>query len=215
MSELNVSDLSQPAAVKIIPFFEEVLKDHSENIHSIHVVGSAVTPDFNTKKSDINSVVVLQEMDLKFVVFLAPLGKKYGARGLSAPLIMTPAYIQSSHDVFPVEFLDFKLLHRTVYGEDILSGIAIDKPHLRLQCEREIKSRLIGLRQGYLTTFGKKAYLAPVLSKFITGSMPLFRAVIYLLEKEPPVTRFDVVKTLGSATGIDTQMFEKLLLLKN
>ncbi|HAK59847.1 MAG TPA: hypothetical protein DCO77_05615 [Nitrospiraceae bacterium] len=215
MNTLNSADLSQAVMARITPFFEEVLKDHAGSVHSIHVVGSAVTPDFNAKKSDINSVVVLKEMDLKFVEFLAPLGKKFSKNGLSAPLIMTPDYLRTSVDVFPIEFLDFKLLHRTVFGDDIFGFITIDKPHLRLQCEREIKTKLIGLRQGYLSTYGKKSYLTPVLAKFITGSMALFRAIITLFDQDPPAKRLDVVKTLGSATGTETEIFEKLLLLKN
>ena len=215
MNTINVSDLNPAVSAIVTPFLEDILRDSSWKIHSFHVIGSAVTPDFIAKKSDINSIVVLQEMDLKFVEFLAPLGKKYGGKGLSAPLIMTPAYIKSSLDAFPIEFLDFKLLHRTVHGEDILAGIEIDTVGLRLQCEREIKTKLIGLRQGYLSTFGKKAYLKVVLVKFITGSMPLFRAIISLFDHEPPIKRLDVINALGAAAEIDTDILKRLLNLRN
>ena len=93
MPELKMEQLSTSVAKKIRPFIDEVLNKYSENIHSIHVVGSAVTEDFNEKTSDINSVVVLKEMDLKFIELLAPLGKRYKKKGIAAPLIMTPEYI--------------------------------------------------------------------------------------------------------------------------
>ncbi len=202
-------------ANKIAPMLGEIIREHSHNVHSIHIVGSAAMPDYNEKLSDINSVVVLHNMDLKFIAFLAPLGRKYAKNRIAAPLVMTPEYIRKSIDAFPIEFLDFKLIHKTVYGEEILSSVKIEKPSLRLQCQRDIKVKLIGLRQGYLSSLGKKEHLAKGLVRSITGTMALFRAIIYLLDKEPPVSRTDVVKMLGTASGIETNILEKLLMLKS
>jgi hypothetical protein len=214
MEKLILTGINPIVADRIAPMVDEIIKEHPRNVHSFHIVGSAVLPDFNEKLSDINSVVVLQNMDLKFITFLAPLGKKYGRKKIAAPLVMTPKYIQDSLDAFPVEFLDFMLVHKTVYGEDILKDIRIEKLPLRLQCEREIKTKLISLRQGYISSLGKKERLAIVLVRSITGSMALFRAIITLLGNEPPVPRAAVVKTFGAATAIGTEIFEKLLMLK-
>lgn len=214
MNDLNVMGLNPAVAEKIIPMVEDMLREHASNIHSFHIVGSAVIPDYNEKLSDINSVVVLKKMDLQFIMFLAPLGKKYGKKKIAAPLVMTPEYIDRSLDAFPIEFLDFKRLHKTVYGHDLLKDLQITTPNLRLQCEREIKTKLIGLRQEYLSSLGRKKLIAAALVRSFTGSMALFRAMITLLGKEPPVPRAEVIRMLGSATGIDTGIFEKLLMLK-
>ena len=214
MNDLNVMGLNPAVAEKIIPMAEDMLREHASNIHSFHIVGSAVISDYNEKLSDINSVVVLHNMDLQFIKFLAPLGKKYGKKKIAAPLVMTPEYIDRSLDAFPIEFLDFKRLHKTVYGHDLLKDLQITTPNLRLQCEREIKTKLIGLRQEYLSSLGRKKLIAAVLVRSFTGSMALFRAMITLLGKEPPVPRAEVIRMLGSATGIDIGIFEKLLMLK-
>jgi len=214
MNNLNVVGLNPAVAGKITPMLEDLLGEHAANIHSFHLVGSAVIPDYNEKLSDINSVLVLKTMDLRVLVFLAPLGKKYGKKRIAAPLVMTPEYIETSLDAFPVEFLDFKLIHKTVYGHDLLQDLRITMPNLRLQCEREIKTKLIGLRQGYVSSLGKKEEIAAVLVRSFTGSMALFRAIITLLGKEPPIPRTDVITMLGAATGINTDIFENLLMLK-
>jgi len=214
MDKLTLTGLLPSVAQKVSPMFGELLQAHSPNIHSIHIVGSAVISDYNEHLSDVNSVVVLHNMDLKFLAFLAPLGRKYGKKRIAAPLVMTPDYIKASLDAFPVEFLDFKLIHRTVYGDDVFAGLAIDRPHLRLQCEREIKTKLIGLRQGYISSLGKKEHLTTMLVRSFTGSMALFRAILTLLGKEPPVARIDVITLLASAAGIDEIIFESLLSLK-
>ncbi len=201
-------------AERIRPFIEDILKGYSDNIHSVHLTGSSVTEDFNVKTSDINSILVLKEMDLKFIEFIAPLGKKYRKKGVAAPLIMIPEYINRSLDVFPIEFLDFKMIHETVFGEDILKDLEIKKTDLRHQCEREIKSKLIGLRQGYISSLGDRQILTERFVSSISGYMPLFRGIIFLLGNEPPLKKYDVISSLSSATGVNTDIFGKILDIK-
>lgn len=214
MNNLDFDGLNPAVAEKVSPMVRDLLGEHGSNIHSFHIVGSAVIPDYDERLSDINSVVLLNNMDLQFIAFLAPLGKKYGRKHIAAPLVMTPEYIHKSLNAFPVEFLDFKLIHKTVVGADILKDLIIGGHDLRLQCEREIKTRLIHVRQGYISSLGKKKQLASTLVKSITGSMALFRAITSLLGKVPPVSRVEVIRMLGAATGVDTGIFEKLLALK-
>jgi hypothetical protein len=215
MNKPDVTGLLPSVAGKIAPMLQDMLAHYGRNIHSFHIVGSAVIPDYNEKLSDINSVVVLHDMDLRFIEFLAPLGGKYGKKRIAAPLVMTPGYIKDSLDAFPVEFLDFKLLHQTLYGEDLFTGLELDRTNLRLQCEREIKTKQIGLRQGYVSSLGKKEQLSGALARSFTGSMPLFRAVIVLLGKQPPIARAEVIAAFTACCGIDSSILEELLALKN
>jgi hypothetical protein len=214
MLELTMERLSTVVAQKIKPFIDELTNTYTENIHSIHIVGSAVTEDFNEKTSDINSVFVLKQMDLKFIELLAPYGKRYKKKGIAAPLIMTPEYINNSLDVFPIEFLDFKHIHETLYGEDIWNNIDIKMDDLRHQCEREVKSKLIGLRQGYISSQGDKKLLVERFSASINGYMPLFRGIIFLMGKEMPIKKYDVISELSLSTGVNTDIFKKVLSIK-
>jgi hypothetical protein len=205
-------DKVNPAARKIInPFLDEVLDKYGQGIHSIHVTGTALTDDFDEKRSDVNSIIVLKKMDLKFLELLAPLGKKYGKKRVGAPLIMTPEYINTSLDVFPIEFLNFKLIHTTVYGEDVFENIEIERMDLRHQCERELKSKLIWLRQGYISSQGDKKILTEGFVRSITDYIPLFRGIIVLSGKEPPVLQSEVITALSDAVKIDTGIFAKVL----
>ncbi|RJQ56535.1 MAG: hypothetical protein C4526_01835 [Nitrospiraceae bacterium] len=211
MVNLSLERLKPAAAGKIKPFLQDILNGYQESIHSIHITGSAVTEDFQEKTSDVNSIIVLKKMDLKFLEALAHFGKKYAKQRVGAPLIMTPEYIKNSLDVFPVEFLNFKLLHSTVFGEDILGPIEIGRQDLRHQCERELKVKLIWLRQGYLSSLGDRKMLTEKFVTSITGYIPLFRGIISLLGEEPPVRQDDVINTLAKAAGVDTGVFAKVL----
>jgi hypothetical protein len=197
------------------PFLEVLLEDHQDKLHSIYIIGSALTRDYDPKKSDINSTIVLHEMDLKFLELLAPLGKKYGKKGIAAPLFMTPAYIDKSRDVFPIEFLNIKLLHHTVFGQDIFKDLDIDRSDLRHQCERELKVKLIGLRQGYISAAGDQKILARGFAVSIAGYMPLFKAIIVLLGRETPQNNPEILSALTDITGIRTDAFKQVLALKS
>jgi hypothetical protein len=214
MSDLTFSDLPVEATNRIRPFFEAILGGCPERIHSLYLTGSAVTSDYSEKMSDVNSFIVLNDMHFDFFKFLAPLGKKYKSKNISAPLVMTPVYINESLDVFPIEFLELKLVHKTVYGTDILKDLEIDPALLRLQCEREIKTRLIGLWQGYLSSLGEKDVIASLLFRSIKGCIPLFRSIIYLMSSEPPMRKLDVINSFCDATKTDRDVLIKALMLK-
>lgn len=211
MPDLNLEKIKPVARERIKPFLEEILSKHTEKIHSIHVTGTAVTDNFDPKTSDVNSIFVLKKMDLKFLELIAPMGRKYGKTKVAAPLIMTPEYIKTSLDVFPIEFMNFRLIHATVVGEDILENIEISRMDLRHQCERELKSKLIWLRQGYLSSLGNSKTLTESFVTSITGYIPLFRGIIVLLGKEPPVKHGDVLSELAEASGVNTYVFAKVL----
>ncbi len=211
MDDLNIKD---EALTKFKPFLDIVLNKYKDKIHSIHITGSALTEDFNPNTSDINSIIVLNKMDLKFLEDFAPLGKKFGKKQVSSPLIMTPEYISSSLDVFPVEFLTIKLLHKTVFGEDIFIDLEIKKSDLRPQCERELKVRLIGLRQGYLSSLGNRKFLADGFISSFSGYIPLFRGIILLLGTTPPEENKEVLTTLHDVSGVNTDVFKTVLKAK-
>jgi hypothetical protein len=211
MPDLALNKLKPTAAKRIRPFLDEISGKYLDKIHSIHVTGTAITDDFDEKLSDVNSIFVLKEMDLKFLELIAPLDKKYGKHKVGAPLIMTPDYIKTSLDVFPIEFLNFKLIHSTVFGEDILENLEIDRMDLRHQCERELKVKLISLRQGYISSQGDRKLLTEGFVNSISGYIPLFRGIIVLFGKEPPVRQGEVITALSEAININTDVFARVL----
>ena len=125
--------------------------------------------------------------------------------------MMTPDYIKNSLDVFPMEFLNIKLLHYTVYGEDVFSDLDIDPSDLRQQCEREIKAKLIGMRQGYISSMGEPKPLTDGFVRSISGYISLFRGIILLLKKEPPLLNSGVLSMLEQTSGVDMKVFRLML----
>jgi hypothetical protein len=202
------------AEKKFRPFAESMMEANRQNIHSIHLTGSVLTPDYDPKRSNINSIVVFHQMDVKHLAVLAPLGKKHGKKGIAAPLIMTPDYIHQSLDVFPIEFLNIHLLHHTWTGEDIFEPILIEPSDLRRQCERELKVRLVGLRQNYISAVGNRKTLSESFINAFSGYIPLFRGIIMLYQIEPPLTNSEVLSVMEDTTGIAIDAFKAVWKLK-
>jgi hypothetical protein len=214
MTCLRIENLTPALRDKISPFFHDVLENSAANIHSLYLVGGVLTEDYQEGISKIDSVIVLQKMDLAFLDILAPLGHNYGKKGISAPLIMDPVYICNSVDVFPLEFLNFKLLHHALYGEDLFAGLEINRQELRYQCERELKGKLLWLHRIYVSAMGDKKVLAGDIVRHFDGYLPLFRGMLYLLGQTPAPGLKKALEQLGQLTGLETEVFEEIYAIK-
>lgn len=185
-------------------FLDEALSAFPGEIVSYALIGSCVTKDFAPGKSDINAVLVLKDMCPSCLDKLASMGRRFGRKRVRAPLVMTADYIQRSLDVFPMEFLDIKLIHTTLYGPDLFSEYCVSKSLLRLQCERELKSRLILLLNGYVSCTGGGRGLRDLLLGAYPGYFPLFRGMLSLvpMNSGPAILKEEVLAEMESAFSV-------------
>ncbi len=214
MTCLLTGNLSPSIQEKISPFFHEILQAAGAKVHSLFLVGEALTEDYQEGASKIDSVIVLKQMDLNFLDTLAPLGGKYGKQGLAAPLIMDPGYIHSSVDVFPLEFFNFWLLHHCLYGEDLFAALQVDRKELRYQCERELKGKLLWLHRIYVSAMGDRKVLTGDIVRHFAGYLPLFRGILHLLGQTPAGGLQKVLEQLDQTTGLETAVFEEIYAVK-
>ena len=139
--------------------FNELTKDYQDiygkDLVSIILYGSAASGNYIPKKSDINFLIVLSEAGINRLQQSFKTVEKWHKRNVSTPLFLTKSYISSSLDSFPIEFLNMQKSYQVVFGEDVLKELSFEKRHLRLQCERELKGKLLQLRQAYLESRGK------------------------------------------------------------
>jgi len=211
MDDLKLSNLPAHVQTVIEPFLKDILAKCKEDIISIYIIGSAVTKDFHPKYSDINTVIVVKGIQIPFYDFIASLGKRYGKKKIRAPLIITRDYINRSLEVFPLEFLEMKLIHQLVYGDDVLKDIKIEKADVRLQCERELKGKLQHLCQGYIKAMGNKMTLTDLFVGSLSGYFPLFRGILFLYNHEIPKEKGDVLHAINECCGVDMKVYRNLL----
>ena len=211
MEELKLSNLPAHVQTVIEPFLKDILANYKEDIVSIYIIGSAVTRGFHPKYSDINTLIVVKGIEIPFYDFIASLGKRYGKKKIRAPLIMTRDYINRSLEVFPLEFLEMKLIHQLLYGDDVLKDIKIEKADIRLQCERELKGKLQYLCQGYIKAMGNKMTLTDLFVGSLSGYFPLFHGILFLYGHEIPKEKEDVLHALNECCGVDMKVYRDLM----
>lgn len=152
----------------VIPSMQIPIQKYAQTVHtlagtkalSLTLYGAIVGGSFDPSWQTARSVVVFDSIDLEILRNLGKEGARLGKAKIAAPLIMTPEYIQNSLDSFPLEFLEIQQRHRCLFGQDSFAELSFYQPHLRLQCERELKSMLIGMRQGLLAAGGQDKWLS-------------------------------------------------------
>lgn len=206
-SIINEEKLHVEVQKKFIPYLKTISGIHGDNLISVFVYGSATGENYIPKVSDINSAFVFK--NLKFSTFKSSLNAVSSGifKKIAAPLFLTKGYIDSSLDVFPIEFLDMKENHILLYGEDILSGLEIKGEHIRLFCEQQIKGKLIRIRQAYLEVGLKKKGLEALLKESLKSLIPIFRNLIRLKGKQPSVNKTEIIRQLCQMFELDESVF--------
>ena len=126
----------------------------SEDLIGLTLYGPVLATSFDRSRQTVRNVVVLQQIDLEVLRKLGQHGARLAKTRIAAPIVMTPSYIQESLDTFPLELLEIQLHHATLLGEDYFESFDFQPEHIRLQCERELKVLLVGMRQGLLASGG-------------------------------------------------------------
>ncbi len=111
-------------------------------------------------------------------------------------------------DVFPMEFLDFKYQGELLLGSDIIRDRKASKKNLRHECEFYLRSRLLSLREAYVSIPDQTALL-------INDSFPLFRQTFrylaLMLRLKWDVNDFEgSMKTLGKTMGVDVSILIRI-----
>jgi len=198
--------------------FQDIIADYrnifGDDLISIILYGSATGKDYRPGKSDINFMIILTEQEIEHLDRAFGTVKKWRKRGVAIPLFLTESYVDTSLDVFPIEYLNFQRDYVLVFGKDILKDLTFNPEFIRLQCEREIKGKLLILREAFLETSGKGRALKEVIGQSVSAFIAIFEALLYLKDKDLPKERREIIKNTCGSFDMDAAVFEKLLDIK-
>ena len=186
----------------------------AEDLISVIVYGSAASSDYVPGKSDINFMIVLSEKGIDALDQAFDLVARWKKRNVTTPLFLTEAYVRTSLDVFPIEYLNFQNSYEVVYGKDILKDLSFDRKFLRMQCEREVKGKLLLLREAFLESRGKGKDLQQLVAQSLGAFVAIFNGLLWLKGKDLPHHKRDVIRNVCQTFQMDAGIFEKLLNVK-
>jgi hypothetical protein len=155
------------AAAELTALFGEAMR-------TVLLYGSAARAAFRPDSSDINLAVVAEPLTFTHLQRVAQWWARWRRHRFAAPLLLSTSDLARSRDVFPLEFLDIHAYHRTLAGTDLFAQVAVTPECIRTQCEREVKGKLVRLRELYL----ELADSVPALRRLMLDSRKTFLLVM-------------------------------------
>ncbi len=166
-------------------FIQDVQGLYEDDLMTILLFGSAAAADHVPGRSDINVAVILRRLTPALLRKAAGHIRGWHRQGFATPLFFDPETLHASLDVFPIEFLDMQERHRTLVGPDLLAGLDIGRGNLRLQCEQELRGKLLKLRQSYVECTQAPGDLERVLRVAVSSIVVLARTLLRLGGGDP------------------------------
>jgi hypothetical protein len=196
---------------KITSYFVEEIKVHGgDTVRSIVLHGSALGPEFRPGSSDYNFVVLAEPVDIPLLQRLAARTGKWRRKKISPPLLISPEMVRRSLDSYPLEFLSMQARYRVLQGDDFLRGLTFEKEYVRLQCEREVKSKLLLMRRLFLESEGSPKRLQHLVARGLPSLVAIFRGMLYLKDGPWQVHGDELYDQCAALLGLPPQLLHNL-----
>lgn len=201
MNADRLSHLPEPMREAIGKLVDRIRALAGKQVLEVCLYGRVASAQFDAESDSVLSVLVLQQFDLRMLRELASEGVAFGKRRLTAPIVMTPGFIEESLDTFPLELLEIQQQHATIVGDDHFSTLTFQPSHIRHQCERELKTLLIGMRQGLLAAAARERLLERVKQGAVEMLLRTLRGYLWLkgqTDHQPDLAVVDAVEQVMS-----------------
>jgi hypothetical protein len=186
------------------------------NLVSVVLYGSAAREDFHEQYSDVNLLVVTRDLGPVALKALQPVIAWWSHEyKLRPPMVMTLQELQESADVFAIELLDIKSVHKTLAGEDVVTSIDVPMNLHRVEVEHELRTALLRLRHHLLLSPDGEDQLRAVLAKSISSVITLLRHALIALGEDTPHSKPKLLEQAAEVFGFDVRPLRSILELRN
>jgi predicted nucleotidyltransferase len=172
--------------------------------YSAVLYGSAARGDYVPGASDINLLLVLDDVAPASLRALSPAFLDWRGRTPEPPLLVSREEWARATDVFPIEITDMQASHRVMRGADPLAGLIVSRADLRRALESELRGKLLRLRQGYTLLSHRPGDLGMLAASSAPTALVLFRCLLTLEGKSAGAADADgIVRAAGALAGFD------------
>jgi len=110
--------------------------------------------------------------------------------------------------------LDIQSSHKTLHGEEVLSGIEVPMNLHRVEVEHDLRTTLLRLRNHLLLTNDGDEELKLVMAKSVTSVLTLFRHALIALGETPPASKPKVLEHAAEVFGFNAMPLQAVLELR-
>ncbi|UJR85310.1 hypothetical protein [Sandaracinus amylolyticus] len=180
------------------------------NLESVVLYGPEAHGDSYRAVSPLHLMIVLGDLEPATLSLLHDPVHWWITQDQPWPRFFTRALIRDSLDVFPIELFDIQRHHRVLHGSDPVVGLEVDRAHLRIQCERDLREKLMRLREGFVEARGVAKPLRQLLAASYVSFAPVWRGCLHLLGEPVPVHDGEVTRALCAKLGLEVAPFDEV-----
>jgi hypothetical protein len=142
----------------------------------------------------------------------AGLASAWHRAGCATPLLLTRDEFAGSLDAFPIEYGEILDTHHVLFGVNPFAGLTIKTEDLRRECETQVKSHLLHLRENYIDCGGRQSHVAALVAE----GAPAFALILRRLARLdgfPAQTHSDLGTYASQRPGLDARTVGSILAL--
>jgi predicted nucleotidyltransferase len=195
--------------------FTETLADAlGDRLRSVVLHGSVARGEAVPGVSDVNLLVLVDAVDAGLLRTLAPHARGWMEEKRSLPLVLTWDEWRRASDAFAVETADMLDAREVLHGDDPLEGASVRPRHLRVQAERELRGKLIHLREGTLASADRPVELGRLVLTALPSVATYLRAALRLAGDPAPADTPAVLRQGTALVGADVDPLHELWTLR-
>jgi len=124
------------------------------------------------------------------------------APGLAPPRLFTRAGLAGTADAYTVEFVEIRLNHVMLYGDDPLEQVEFSEMRFLFELEHELQRLRLRLRQAAVLLGGRDRLLAAELLHLTPAALALFRGALRFIGDTPAPEPPDLLLQLSRRTPL-------------
>jgi hypothetical protein len=166
--------------------------------------GSAARGQHIPGWSDVNLVLIFERLGTDTLEALREPLRRWHQEAHALPLMLTLTEWARSADAYPLEIAEMRTGYRVLRGPDPLAGLTVRRADLRAALERELRGKLLRLRQGYAMLGPAEAEeLSHLVRRSVAAILVLLRGLVLLTGGTPPADPADLIGTAARSAGFD------------
>ncbi len=208
------TEFPEQSASQLQAYVEDLHDRLGDDLVSVILYGSAARGDYVESHSDVNVLVVARRLPPSHLRSAGVAVNHWRQHLPLAPVFATCEYLETSADVFPLEFLEMRDHHVCLFGPDPLTDLPISVRRLRQQVEAELKGKLLRLRSAYAHAAGNPTAVRDLLRDSLSAFRALFEGVLRMNGEKPGRRRAEVVQQVCAAYGLDAKALDAVVRVK-
>ncbi len=155
-------------------------------------------------------LIIVKDDSFQKLLPLEPIIKKMMVKKISSPYIMTPQFIESSLDSYPLEFINMKTDYKNLYvTQDHLVSIKPENEWVRLQIERELKGKILLIKSNLLPIHQVTKFSEKLIIQSIFSLKPVLKGFLYLMDRPIPKIYDEIIDSIGKETNFPLVCMKK------